>query len=93
VALLLAIVAKGWFLQRAALANSYEFKPQQLATVSDGIGSIVLRKRLQLLGATPDEIRVLFDRMSKKPDYKAIVDRIVPAATALVAAYLAQEED
>jgi|GraSoi2013_100cm_1033763.scaffolds.fasta_scaffold19779_1 hypothetical protein len=86
-ALLLAIVAKGWFLQRAALANSYEFKPQQLVTVSDGIGSIVFRKRLQLLGATPDEIRVLFDKMSKKPDYKAIVDRIVPAAATLVAAY------
>lgn len=87
VALLLAVVAKGWLLQRAALANSYEFNPQQLATVSDGIGNIVLRKRLQLLGATPDEIRVLFDKTSKKPDYKAIVDKIVPAATALVAAY------
>jgi len=87
IALLLAVVAKGWLLHRTALANSYEFNPQQLANVSDGIGSLVLRKRLQLLGATPDEIRVLFDKMSKTPDYKAILDRIVPAATALVAAY------
>jgi phosphate/sulfate permease len=87
VALLLAVVAKGWLLQQAATANSYAFSSQQLANVSDGIGNLVLRKRLQLLGATPDEIRALFDKMSKRPDYKVIVDRIVPAATALVEAY------
>src|SRR5262249_41654260 len=43
IALLLAVVAKGWLLHRTALANSYEFNPQQLANVSDGIGSLVLR--------------------------------------------------
>lgn len=86
VALLLAVLAKGWVLQRGTLANFYEFKPQQIASVSDGIEKIVLRKRLQLLGATADEIRVLFDKMAMKPNFKAIVDRLESAAASLIAA-------
>jgi hypothetical protein len=90
VALTLAILVRGP-LSQIGVPGQYELKSEQITNLNDGINKVMLRKRLESLGATGNEIKSLFERENAKPDFKVMADKIASASQSFVSAYEKQD--
>jgi hypothetical protein len=86
VALLLAVFAKGFFLQKEISNLHYELNVERL-TEATAVDKIMLRKRLEFLGAGKTEIKALLEKDNKPKDLAVAIGNLYATSKSLISAY------